>query len=199
MTALQKVFDGKETRMKKYLVQLLFLGLPAISLADSWAIPQIEDYYNADSSFYVRVFPTSITPCYAKLFKVTDDGDSLVWNRSLVNAVSPTDAVISGNGDYMVTFNNWSSLGYGDNVMVCYDRKGDMIRKYSLEDISPFPIEEYLRSVSSIWWLCGARFIGSDSLAVCFRNENGERIEKFYLPASQSLSAEPRVENSNAR
>ena len=46
------------------------------------------------------------------------------------------------------------------------------MKKYQLEDFSPFPINEYKASVSSIWWNCGAKYIDNQTIEICFLNES---------------------------
>jgi hypothetical protein len=53
----------------------------------------------------------------------------------------------------VVTFDNWHSVGFGDNVVVIYRRDGSLVRSMKLADILP---PDYVRalptSVSSMWW-----------------------------------------------
>ncbi|MDO9589374.1 MAG: hypothetical protein Q7J13_15790 [Brevundimonas sp.] len=77
----------------------------------------------------------------------------LVWERPLVNDVSPVSALMSNSGEYVVTFDNWHSTGWGDDVVVIYNDQGEMVRSMALTDFLPQPYFEALpRSVSSIWW-----------------------------------------------
>jgi hypothetical protein len=52
-----------------------------------------------------------------------------------------------------VTFDNWFSMGYGNNVIVIYKGDGEPVRSLSLDDLLP---KEYIkalpRTVSSMWW-----------------------------------------------
>lgn len=188
--------------MKNYILIILTLLLADKVSADSWAPPKVKDYYNSDSTFYVRIFPqqipdkyykwvqasprkkkkfqpsdTLVTPCFARMYKVTEGEDSLIWEKKLINRVAPVTAIVSNDGKYLVTFDNWHSMGYGVDVMAYYNEKGDLIRRHMLEDISPFPINTYEISISSIWWRCGQEFIDNQRISICFVDEN-EIIEK---------------------
>ncbi|TAF45244.1 MAG: hypothetical protein EAZ51_09635 [Sphingobacteriales bacterium] len=115
--------------MKKYIVFIFTFFLTEMVMADTWELPKIKDYYNSDSSFYVRIYPQSIpekyskwieasknkkkkfshldtliTPCYAMLFKVKIGEDSLIWKQKLINQIAPLKALVSKNGKFVVTF-----------------------------------------------------------------------------------------------
>jgi hypothetical protein len=66
------------------------------------------------------------------------------------------------------------------DVMVTYSGNGDLIMRYQLEDFSPFPINEYVRSVSSIWWRCGARYIDNQTIEICFQDEKKNIQKRRY-------------------
>ncbi len=76
-----------------------------------------------------------------------------IWENKLVNQISPVKAIVSNNGKYVVTFDNWHAKGWGSDVVVIYGSKGQLIKKFSLKD---FTTEEerknFNRSVSSIHW-----------------------------------------------
>ena len=70
------------------------------------------------------------------------------------------DVLVSNNGDYVVTFDNWHSVGYGDNVVAIYSANtGKLVRKLGLEDfLTESDISALPASVSSIWWPGKHRF-----------------------------------------
>ena len=47
-----------------------------------------------------------------------------------------------------------------------------------LEDISPFPINTYSRSVSSLWWRYDAKFLDKSRIEICFVDENETKRQK---------------------
>lgn len=76
----------------------------------------------------------------------------VVWNKPLKNEQSPVDAIVTNLGQ-VVTFDDWHSVGEGPNAIVVYDRTGEVVHRYSLDDIvSSETIMYFARSVSSIWW-----------------------------------------------
>ena len=178
-----------------FMVFLSTLLVSASGYADTWGNPEIRNYYCSNGKYYVKVYPlktpakyykwmqtsvrrkrkfnpsdTLLVPCFAKLYKVKVDRDSLIWERQLSNRVAPQTAILSNDGRFLVTFDNWGSLGFGTDVMAYYNDKGELIKKHSLEDISPFPINNYKRTISSILWKCGTSFIDNERIEVCFRD-----------------------------
>jgi hypothetical protein len=75
------------------------------------------------------------------------------WERALVNKVAPVQALVDDSGRYVVTFDNWHAVGFGNDVVVIYGADGRLIRSLALSDIVSSEHERLLpRSVSSIWW-----------------------------------------------
>ncbi|OON70715.1 hypothetical protein [Hymenobacter sp. CRA2] len=184
---------------------LLTLVQPTLLLADSWAPPTTHDYYSADSSHFVRVVPllvpdkyyqwrkakpnrqkrfssrdTTVVPCHAMLYRRTANGPQLLWQESLINRIAPVTALVSNDGRYVVTFDNWSSMGYGVDVMVVYDGQGHLLRRYNLEQLSPFPINQYMRSISSMWWRCDASIVSPERVAICFQTQDKQVQNRTY-------------------
>ena len=191
--------------MKYILIAFLTIISINASKADSWNPPKVEVYYSADSTYYVRVLPmhvpekygdwrqakankkrkfspqdTAITPCHAIMYKHTVKGDSLVWQENLINRIAPVAVLVANDGKYLVTFDNWGSLGYGVDVFVVYDQKGMLLKRHNLEDVSPFPINTYFRSISSIWWKCGAKFLDSKTIEIYFQDEDKKVESRKY-------------------
>lgn len=76
-----------------------------------------------------------------------------VWSRALANRVAPMDVLVSAEGQRVITFDNYGNLGFGKEVVVFYDEKGDILKQYALEDIlSEEEIQQVPRTVSSRWW-----------------------------------------------
>ena len=87
----------------------------------------------------------------------------LVWQQPLVNEVAPVSVLLADDASFLVTFDNWHAMGYGDDVVAIYDQRGQLVRKLSLEQILP---PERLRdvpvSVSSRWWSGKHRLLEGD-------------------------------------
>ena len=79
------------------------------------------------------------------------------WTAPLSNRVAPVSALVSDSGRYVVTFDNWHQVGYGDDVVAVYDgSNGTLLWKYRLEDLlSNEELCQIRCSVSSRWWARG--------------------------------------------
>ena len=166
---------------KSFLLFFLLASLFAISAkADSWALPKEETVCSKNNKYCFKVIPKKlesqlsyfqdkvdgkenagankkIKENYSKgIYYVRDETGILRerWRTKLVNEVAPVDVLVSDRGDYVVTFDNWHSVGYGDNVVVIYEAsKGALIKKLGLSDfLTDSDIENLPRSISSIWW-----------------------------------------------
>jgi hypothetical protein len=140
---------------------ILFLfGVAAspCAYADSWAAPATKTYSSDGNLFRLTVTPASLgtkgAKCRCKLEKQINKGQyDLVWEADLSNRVAPVSALVSKDGRHVVTFDNWHSRGYGDNVVVIYGPKGKQIKKLGISDFVDAALERRLpHSVSSLWW-----------------------------------------------
>ena len=93
-----------------------------------------------------------ITPCVAELYRESETGSVLIWKKLLLNDICPVHAVVANDGSSVATFDNWYSIGYGKNIFVVYDKNGEVKMSYELKEISPFPLDDYMKSVVSLWW-----------------------------------------------
>lgn len=147
--------------------------------ADSWLTPEKKTYYSPNKKFYIEVTPkrpegqlgffgdkvegkrdagaqkgVKKNVARAALYaRGAGESYSKLRDFQLVNEVSPVSAIVSDSGTYVVTFDNWYRVGYGDDVVVIYLADGTLIRKFGLEDLlTPNHVETLPRTVSSIWW-----------------------------------------------
>jgi hypothetical protein len=61
--------------------------------------------------------------------------------------------LVSDDGKNVVTFDNWHSVGFGDNVVVIYGPNGMLVKSFQLDQIlPPYFISGFDSSVSSIFW-----------------------------------------------
>ena len=86
-----------------------------------------------------------------------------------MNSIAPVYAIISDDGQHFVTFDNWGGDGgYGTNAVVIYGPTGQLVKQYNLEEISPYPIDIFWKSVTAIRWRCKCRFISKTRFELCF-------------------------------
>lgn len=168
--------------MTRWLIALfaLFTILGASAArADSWLPPSVERYESTNGSYRLTVTPRMLrdqlsyfqdkvagkelagqaqgetaTTARAVLERRDAGGKwSQVWAAPLVNEVAPVRALVANDGRYVVTFDNWHSVGFGPDVVVVYGADGQRIRALGLKDLLP---QEYIRalprSVSSLHW-----------------------------------------------
>ncbi|GAB3162591.1 hypothetical protein [Telluribacter humicola] len=114
---------------------------------------------------------TVLTPCTGELYDVSGAESVLIWKRSMLNNPCPVHAIIANDGSSVATFDNWYSIGYGVNVFAIYNQKGDAKSTYKLEEISPFPLNDYGKSTSSLYWRKGAVFIDNERVELTFYTE----------------------------
>ncbi len=156
-------------------VVALFAASPAF--ADSWLPAERRSYLSPDKAVRLTVVPRGLKNQLAYFTDKVDgqepagqrhDGEpralgilerrsgkawNKIWEAPLVNDVAPVHALVANGGGHIVTFDNWHSAGFGDNVVVIYRGDGSLVRTMKLTDILP---EDYVRalptSVSSMWW-----------------------------------------------
>jgi TonB family protein len=167
---------------KTFLIAVTLITINSFAFAvtaDTWLLPKKEKYYSPNKKYYLEVTPKKLES-QLKYFEdkvkgrenagalkgVSDNrakgafyarrgdgGYSKKWEFPLVNEVSPVSAVVSGDGGYVVTFDDWHSAGYGDSVVVIYRSNGDLVKRFGLADLlTEGDIETLPHSVSSIWW-----------------------------------------------
>jgi hypothetical protein len=181
----------KRTTTALRLIAFACLVLPpAWASADSWRLPSAQTTSSANGQFRVTVTPRPLdgqlayfsdkvkgeepagqargeeqkSPT-ARVERHESDGNwRLVWQMPLVNDVAPVSVLLADDASFLVTFDNWHSAGYGDDVVVIYDRQGDLVRKLALEQILPPAYTSHFpRSVSSRWWGEGHALVEGDS------------------------------------
>jgi len=147
------------TRVMPRLALLFAFLVFATSHADTWFGPWPKTYSSSFGTYRITVFPgkrpgdTAATSCEALLEVLDGRKYTEVWRRPLLNEIAPVDVLVSNQGGRFITFDNWSSMGYGDTAIVVYDGAGEAVRKLALTDImSEQLFAKQARTVSSIWW-----------------------------------------------
>jgi hypothetical protein len=145
----------------------VLIGLiPFYTNADSWASPTIYEVYSKHSNYVAKVEPAwpSVGNDHKRpslsVFRVDAATRIPLWTVGLMNRVSPLNVLLTDDGEYAVSLDNWHSMGYGEEVIAFYGRIG-LIRSYSLEaalDDGSGKItrdglwNSFDHSVSSRWW-----------------------------------------------
>lgn len=144
--------------------------------ADSWAMPGTEAYLSPNGEYRFTVEPSQIgsqLEYFAQEAEAQSNGEAIerpapigllekrgrdgkweaVWVSRLLNHVAPVDVLVADNGRHVVTFDNWHSVGHGENVIVIYGPEGELVRSMALTDLVPSEYKDALpHSVSSLRW-----------------------------------------------
>lgn len=123
---------------------------------------------------------TILIPCAAELYRMSGPDSILIWERTLLNDVCPVYAIVANDGSSIATFDNWYWKGYGVNVFVVYNEKGEAKRTYKLDEISPFPLNDYLMSISSIIWRDKVEYIENEKIEFVFETRDKRKITMIY-------------------
>ena len=208
MSKLQNLFT---------LVLLTFVFVISAK-ADSWALPEKKTVCSENKKFCFKVIPKKLAgqldyfedkeagkenagadkrekENYAKgIFYARDKFGNLRerWKIKLVNEVSPVDILVSNEGDYVITFDNWHNVGYGNDVVVIYDAAdGKLVKNLGLSDfLTDSDIENLPRTSSSIWWR-GKHFIETPEKRLVLRVTKGRppsEKESNYFQVRVDLS-----------
>jgi len=187
--------------VKKYLFLTLFAVSTTCAFADFWDDAKITITYSHNKEYMLIVYPIeypdnfftakyhrqykkgivkdTVKPCHAVLYHIFDRDTVEVWNKSLVNYVSPVKTIVANDGKSVITFNDWGMRGY-QHTMVVYGEFGELLKDFSLKEISPFPLEQYLRSISSIHWGGHGAYLDNDRVEISFHDKNDEVRTRIY-------------------
>ena len=141
-----------------------------ILLSDTWGTPKSKYEYISDNQIYKFIIKTnrnSEGKCLGILKKERFLFDKTIWKGNLINKICPLKAMVTNNGKYVVTFDDWYSVG--KYPIVIYDKNGNLVKEHSLETLGlkkyviglPFFVDGVLKfqedgfiekSVSSMYW-----------------------------------------------
>jgi hypothetical protein len=208
-----------KNKSRPIVLILFLLSSASVLYADSWALPTENTICSANKKYCLKITPKKLTSqldyfsdkvdgrsdaggdkkqeknfCKGEFSARNDKGKmKTLWTIPLVNEVSPVDALISDDGDYVVTFDNWHSVGYGDDAVVIYRAAdGNLVKKLALTDfLTESDFNELSRSVSSIWWQGGKHTIenGKLVLKVAGPGNDGHGNEGAYFPINIDLTS----------
>ena len=197
---------GRSKYMEKsrWLLSLLLLTflLACSAYADSWALPEKRTVCSKNNKYCLKVIPKKLESQLSYFGDKVDGKENAgtdkkakknycrgifysrnasgrlkkLWETKLVNEVSPVRVLVSDQGDYVVTFDNWHSVGYGDDTVAIYTTSnGSLIRKFGLSDfLTDSDIYELPASVSSIHW-GGTHWIDKDKNQLVLEVTKGKR------------------------
>ena len=191
------------------VIALLFTFI-GILKADIWFTPEIAFYKSQNGIFELKVVPKTYTTdslfgneiknvsCVGYLYKYEGSDTILIWTKKLINEDCPLSAIVSNDGNNVVTFNDW--YGSSMNAVVIYNNKGLLLKKFGLYEIVPRDII-FAESNTQIF-LGGKHRFSKDGLHLvleisAIKNLNKEK-EKF-LPLRIKLSAGTIIESKRLK
>lgn len=164
-------------RLKWVVIYLTLMALGGAAVyGDTWAPAKPWSCESANKIYRLRVIPRDIEKVYdywkkrygdeeerfedalketPGCFGIVEKKDAsgaytTLWKIKLINSVMPLSALVSNNGEYIVTFDEYHSVG--QSPVVIY-KKGVLFKQYSLPDfLSNEEWKRLPRSVSSTWW-----------------------------------------------
>lgn len=157
------------------ILLVLFFAMTTTVKADTWLLPVEKKYCSENKKFCLKVQPKKLESQLAYFEDKVDGKENAgadkqaktnyckgifysrgkkLWKIQLDNEVSPVSVIVSNDGDYVITFDNWHGTGYGDNVVAIYNgENGTLIKKLSLSDfLTESDIYSLPHSTSSIQW-----------------------------------------------
>lgn len=172
---------------------VVLLAASSAAVADEWYLPEAFTECSQDKQVCFEITPKALTSRLdyfegrvnrsndaggvpglrqnwpkAKLLRRNVRGKyKTVRTFRLRNEVAPVSALVSDDGQFLVTFDNWHSVGYGQTMVVIYRADGSVVRMFSLHDfLSEEEIIELPRTISSIEWAYDKPAIHGSSLVL---------------------------------
>jgi len=134
--------------------------------ADSGRIapPGARTYFSSNWAYSLYVKPSADWPgmkgdCLAELRKRRGaDKGKVLWRRKLVNEWAPRMALISDDGQHVVTVDEWRCGGLG-NTLVIYGLQGRLVRHLVASDVlDPDDFKHVKATKGDLQWARGAKF-----------------------------------------
>lgn len=172
--------------------------LPGPLRADTWDPPMTRVFQSANAIYRVIVLPRSYGSTEAgeeprpRVIVERFEGARFVpdWERKLENRIAPLEALITNDGAYLVTLDNYAAVGKGDDVVVIYRRGGELVRKLSLGQLLPPEYIRFLqRTTTTIAWR-GAESLEGDSVLLLqvYEPDSSEERYPLHVPVRIRLS-----------
>ncbi|WP_457795373.1 hypothetical protein [Horticoccus sp. 23ND18S-11] len=143
--------------MKASLLVLVFAVALATVRGDTWEAAALKIVTSIDGSALLRITPGDGNKLAATAILMRFDSKTGDYRKvsqfPLKNRIAPCDTLITDNAEFIVTFDDWASIGRSENVVVLYRGTGELVRAWSLQDLFSEPeIQTFTRTSSSTWW-----------------------------------------------
>lgn len=148
--------------MKKTIAVVMLSGWWSLAFADTCADTSTTAITSQDGDIIVRIDSGSPeesgkkrVECVATLTKWDSKEQSykLLRRLTLRNPIRPRTAVVTNDGQFLVTFDDYCENGTTPNTIVIYDLQQGTSHAHALEDFLPASYRKTLEeSISSILW-----------------------------------------------
>jgi len=197
--------------VKQPIITLVLLfSFIGIIKADIWFTPEITFYKSQNGIFELKVVPSSYTTdplfeneikndsCVGTLYKYEGSDTILIWSKKLINEDCPLNAIVSNDGNFVVTFDDW--YGSSINAVVIYNNKGMLLKKFGLYDIVPRGII-FEESSTQIFWGGKHKFSENNSHLVLEISaiKNLKKAKEKSTPLKIKLSDGTIIENKRLK
>ena len=141
-----------------FLIALVALLCGSCTRADTPApVPALRVIAAPDGSAILRISFVGEEKPRSVATVLKYDTPSQTYRKSteftLRNELAPRDAVITNDGRFIVTFDDWIGVGRTSNVVVVYRGTGEFVRAWRLEDVfSEDERKKFISSTSGTWW-----------------------------------------------
>ncbi|MBF0199183.1 MAG: hypothetical protein HQL32_15820 [Planctomycetes bacterium] len=184
----------------KYLLVVLFL-VPSV-WGTSFSYPKTKIYSSLSGNAFARIEPGNLfnqpessakkRPPIAHVFTYNEERNSydLTHSQILQNRVFPYQVLISNDGRYLITIDEYYNTGWNENTFVVYDLPRKVVYSYTLKDIVPNDIYQHFssqkeqRKSNGVKWNHDIYFDSSNDneieLLINYKNKQGRTLEITY-------------------
>ncbi len=119
---------------------------------------EVTKTYSPNRKYCLEIIPKGCegndSTCLGRFYALDNQYNyQLVWSRNILNTVSPSRAIVSNDGDYVVTMNEWTMGDNSDKILVVYGPGGKLIRNFTLNEIAgKDEIDSMKLSDNRRWW-----------------------------------------------
>jgi hypothetical protein len=148
--------------MKRAIAVIMLSGWLSLAFADTCGETSTTAIPNQDGDIVVRIESGSPEgsgkkriECVATLTKWDSKEQSYKFLRRLTlrNPIRPSTAVITNDGQFLVTFDDYCEMGRISNTVVIYDLQQGTSQAHALEDFLPPSYRKTLKdSISNTFW-----------------------------------------------
>lgn len=150
--------------MHRLILTAAALLCSASALADSFAPPTLTEATSPTGTAGVTIVPALLScganepdcqPAARAVIDMLSGGQRLASTTvRLLNPEAPARALITDDGERLLTVDDYASMGMGPRTLVIYRRDGSVVRQLALTDFLPSNYVDGLpRTASSLLWI----------------------------------------------